>query len=123
MILDAMSGYDFSEEDVKFVDLLACEAEGNKLVDITDLDGLKKKMERQEIPADKLEELCRKMQNNGILKYHAGMGESWITLNSDQVIVFQAHLQKISCPKCHKRPLRNKTIIYCPDCDYESDAD
>lgn len=123
MILNAASGFDFDEEDVKFVDLLACKAEGNKLVDIKDIDGLKKEMEQQEIPVDKLEELCRKMQNNGILEYHAGMGESWITLNSDQVVRFQAQLKNISCPKCHKRPLRKKTITYCPDCDYRSDED
>ena len=121
MILDAASGYDFNEEDVKFVNLLASKAEGNTLVDILDLDQLKKEMDGEGIDPDKFEELCGKMQNNGILKYHAGMGQTWITLNSDQVVRFKALLKNISCPKCHKRPLRKKTITYCPDCDYRSD--
>ena len=121
MIMDSLSGYDFSEEDVKFLNLLACKAEGNFLVDIRDIDGLKKEMEKQQIPVDKFEELCRKMQNNDILTRHFGMGENWITLNSDQVVRFQAHLKQISCPKCQKRPLRKKTITYCPDCGYHHD--
>ena len=123
MILDASSGYDFTEEEYKFVDLLAGKSDTNKLVDILDLDQLKKEMEKEGIPADKLEELSKKMQDNGILEYHAVGGETWITLNSDQVVRFQTHLKKISCPKCHKRPLRKKTITYCPDCDYQRDED
>jgi len=91
------------------------------LVDILDLDQLKKEMDREGIDPDKFEELCRKMQNNGILEYHDEMGQTWITLNSDQLVRFQAHLKNISCPKCHKRPLKSKTITYCPDCDYQRD--
>ncbi len=123
MILEASSGYDFNEEEVKFVDLLSRKADGNKLVDILDLDELKKEMDTEGIRTDKFDELCSKMQNNGILEYHAGMGQTWITLNSNQVVRFQAHLKNISCPKCHKRPLRRKTITYCPDCGYQRDED
>jgi hypothetical protein len=78
-------------------------------------------MEKEGIQADKLKELCKKMQDNQILEYHDMGGHTWITLNSMQVTAFQAHLKQISCPKCHKRPLRKKTITYCPDCGYESD--
>jgi len=123
MILDAASGYDFTEEEVKFVNLLAHKSDGNKLVDILDLDELKREMEKEGIPADKLKELCRKMQDNGILEYRDMGGQTWIILNSDQVVRFQAKLKKISCPKCHKRPLKKKTITYCPDCGYKSDED
>ena len=118
-MIEATSGYDFNEEDVKFVDLLACEAEGNKVVDIEDVDGLKKKMEQQKIPVDKFEELCRKMQDNGILRCRDEGGQKWISLNSDRVVRFQTLLKNSSCPKCHKRPLMKKTITYCPDCGYE----
>jgi len=123
MILDATSGYDFNEEEVKFVNLLARKSDGNKLVDIWDLDELKKEMEKEGISADKFKELCKKMQDNGILEYRALGGQTWITLNSDQVVRFLAQLKQISCPKCHKRPLRKKTITYCPDCGYQSDED
>lgn len=123
MILDATSGYDFNEEEVKFVNLLARKSDGNNLVDIFDLDELKKEMEKEGIPADKFKELCKKMQDNGILEYRALGGQTWITLNSDQVVRFRAQLKQISCPKCHKRPLRKKTITYCPDCGYQSDED
>ena len=124
MMLDMISGYDFSEEEVKFVDLLAFKADGNKLVPISDLDELKRQLEKEGISADKLERLCKKMQDNCILECHDGMGESMITLNSDQVVIFQTHLKNISCPKCRKRPLQKKTITYCPcpDCDYETDG-
>jgi len=122
MILDATSGYDFNEEETQFVNLLARKSDGNKLVDILP-DELKKEMEKEGIHADKFKELCRKMQDNGILEYHDVMGENWITLNSSQVIEFQAHLKNISFPKCHKRPLKKKTITYCPDCDYQRDED
>ena len=120
MILNAISGYDFNEEEVKFVNLLARKSDGNKLVDILP-DELKKEMEKEGIHADKFKGLCKKMQDNGILEYHGAMGENWITLNSSQVIGFQAHLKNISCPKCHKRPLKKKTITYCPDCGYQRD--
>jgi len=123
MILDATSGYDFNEEEVKFVTLLARKADGNKLVDILDIDELERKMEKEGIPANKLKELCKKMEDNCILKYNAMGGHTWITLNSTQVVSFQAHLKNISCPKCHKRPLRKKIVTYCPDCGYESDKD
>jgi len=124
MMFDAISGYDFSEEEVKFVDLLARKAQSNILVDIPDLNELKREMEKEDIHPDMLKELCKKMQDNDILKYHSGMGESMITLNSGQVVRFQAHLKNISCPKCRKRPLKKKTITYCPcpDCDYETDG-
>ncbi len=120
MILDAISGYDFSEEDVKFLNLLARKADKNISVDISDLDELKKEMEKEGIRTDKFKELCKKMQNNLIIEYHEEGGQIWITLNSDQVVRFQSHLKNISCPKCHKLPLRKKTITYCPNCDYES---
>jgi hypothetical protein len=121
MILDALSGYDFNEEEVKFVDLLARKANSNILIDITELDELKKEMEKEGISPDNLKNLCLKMQNNQILEYHNMVGHTWITLNSLQVTAFQSHLKKISCPKCHKRPLKQKRIIYCPDCGYESE--
>jgi len=54
MILDATSGYDFNEEEVKFVTLLARKADGNKLVDILDIEELERKMEKEGIPANKL---------------------------------------------------------------------
>lgn len=120
MILDATSGYDFSEEEVKFVNLLARKADENKLVDILDLNELQREMVEGGIPANKLKELCKRMEDNCILKYNAMGGHTWITLNSSQVIVFKAQLKKISCPKCNKRPLKKKTITYCPDCGYES---
>ena len=120
MILDAMSGYDFSEQEVKFVNLLANKADENKSIDILDLNELKREMEKEGIHADKLKELCKKMEDNCILKYNVMGGHTWITLNSSQIIGFKAQLKKISCPKCHKRPLKKKTINYCPDCGYES---
>lgn len=120
MILNATSGYDFSEEEVKFVNLLARKADENKLVDILDLNELQREMVEGGIPANKLKELCKRMEDNYILKYNAMGGHTWITLNSSQVIGFKAQLKKISCPECHKRPLKKKTITYCPDCGYES---
>jgi hypothetical protein len=123
MILHALSGYDFSKEEIKFVDLLSCKARNNILVDITDLNELKKEMKKKGISPDILVDLCKKMQNNQILEYHNMGGHTWITLNSLQVIAFQTRLKQISCPKCHKRPLRTKTITYCPDCGYESDQE
>ncbi len=120
-MIDITAGYDFSEDEVKFVNVLVHRADGNRLVDILDIDRLKEEMEKEGISAGKLEELSEKMQDNGILQYNSGLGERWITLNSDQVTIFQAHLNRISCPKCHKRPLRKKTVTYCPDCDYEAD--
>jgi hypothetical protein len=121
MILDAMSGYDFSEEDIKFVNLLARKADRNILVTIENLNELKEEMEKEGISTNNFKELCRKMQDNSIIKYHEEGGHIWITLNSTQVVGFQSHLKNISCPKCHKLPLRKKTITYCPGCNYESD--
>lgn len=121
-MIDATTGYDFGEEEVKFVDILVRRANGNKLVDILDIDELRKEMQKEGISPDTLRELCEKMEDNGILQYKSGFSEMWITLNSDQVVRFQAHLKRISCPKCHKRPLRRKVVIYCPDCDYKADA-
>ena len=123
MILDAVSGYDFSEEEVKFVNLLSRKADRNILVNIYDLNELKMEMEKEGIHTDRFNELCKKMEENCILKYNTMGGHNWITLNSSQVIGFKAQLKKISCPKCHKRPLKKKTITYCPDCDYETDED
>ena len=111
----------FSEEEVKFVNLLACKADGNKLIDILDLDEFQREMEKAGIPANNLKELCKRMEDNFILKYNVMGGHIWITLNSSQLISFQTRLKNISCPKCQKRPLRKKTITYCPDCGYQRD--
>lgn len=119
MILDATSGYDFNEEEVKFVSVLARKADRNILVDILDMDILKMEMEEEGINSNNITSLCQKMQNNRVLEYHNMGGHTWITINSSQVVALQAHLKNISCPKCHKRPLRKKTVTYCPDCDYQ----
>lgn len=119
MIWNAAEKLDFTEEEVKFINLLVARyAKANEQVDITEIDGLKKEMEREKIPTKNLDALIKKMEHYQILKSHIGFGDYYLTLSSLQVRGVQKRIQEITCPDCGRRTLVEKVVIYCPACDF-----
>lgn len=99
MIMNAGNKPNFNEEEVTFFNLLARKAKENLIVTIEDIDELKKEMGQEDIPANKLYELCKKMEHYRFLEYRSVGGQSWIELYSTEV--------KVSTPTWSKSPPQN----------------
>lgn len=121
MIMNASEKFDdFDEDASKFLNMLEQHTEKNINADLS-IDEVKKEMEQKDIPIQKLEPLLEIMKNHLVVKYHPE--GPWITIYPLRAREIQHSLKSITCPKCSKRILAQKTVIYClnPDCDYEQD--
>lgn len=118
---DASVKLDFDKDELRFFNLLAQKADRNIIVLIEDIEGLKKEMTAQDIPVSRYDELCAKMEHYQILKRTYMGGPTVINLNSVQVTTVQAVLKEDTCPDCNKRTLKEKIVIYCPECGYHHD--
>ena len=123
MIMNAGEKFDdFDEDASEFLNMLEQHTEKNIVADLY-IDDLKKEMEQKDIPQQKLEALLEIMKNHLIVEYHSEGRRPWITIDPLRAREVQHVLKNITCPKCRKRTLKEKIVIYCPspDCDYERD--
>lgn len=122
MIMNAGEKFDDFDEKYahKFLNMLEQQTEKNIDKDL-DIDTLKKKMEQDDIPIEKFDVLIGIMKNNQIVEYHLQGGQSWITIHPLRAREVQHVLRSKTCPECHKRILKTKTITYCPECYYPHD--
>ncbi len=123
MIWNASVKLDFDEEELRFFNLLTQHAKDNIEVEVY-CDQLKEQMQREGIDLNKFEALIEKMQNVAVIsKYERSGGRPFLFISSVQVKTVQHELEQITCPKCKKRTLEEKVVIYCPACDYLRDKE
>jgi len=126
MIMNASEKFDdFDEDASKFLNMLEQHLPGKNICADLYIDKLKKEMSQEDIPIQKLDALLEIMKNHQIVEYHPEGGHPWITINPLRVREVQHSLKSITCPKCNKRTLIRKTVIYCPSpgCDYQRDKE
>ena len=116
---------DLSEEEVNFLKMLALKIKGNLVIDIY-YDELRKNLQESNISLNNFDSLISKMQELGIvIKRINGpsIQRPWISISSQDTQHFLQRVEKVTCPKCNKRTLRIKQVVYCPnkDCDYQRD--
>ena len=123
MVMDAGERFDDFDEDARtFLNVLEGHLEGNLMPSVY-VDDLRTEMKQEGIPVEKLDALLGIMKNHMILEYNPAGARPWITVHPHRVRQVQHALKSITCPKCNKRTLTQKIVIYCPnpDCDYHRD--
>ena len=122
MIMNAGEIFDdFDEDASKFLNMLEQHLPGKNIYVDLYIDELKKEMEQEDIPIQKLDALLEIMKNHLIVEHHTEGGLPWIIIHPLRTREVQHALKSKTCPKCSKRILTTKIVSYCPspDCDYE----
>lgn len=118
MIFDASEKFDFEEDDIKFLKILAGLLKNNIIIDISE-EELKAKTEQHNIPLEKFDSILKKMEEHCIVKFQIRSGN--VSIQPDQVKVAQHRLKEITCPECQKRTLQEKVVVHCPACGFQKD--